>query len=145
MRHYRQIRNNWCGFFATANWLMIDLLRTHKEVNVSPYWIIKTFFKKRGYLNVFKHLYFSYRDITSTLDEIVAVVEGKEVIIKIKGLEKVEFDNKRAVLTTINKGSHACVLVKQNGLSTIVDSQSKKQFREIKTEFGDFYIIKYEV
>jgi hypothetical protein len=143
MRHYRQIRNNWCSFFAAANWLMIDLLRTHKEVNISPYWIIKTFFKKRGYLNVFKHLYFSYRDITSTLDEIVAVIDGKEVMIKIKGLEKVEFDNKRAVLTTIN--SHAVVLVKRDWAATIVDSQSKKQFREVDTEFGDFYIIKYEV
>jgi len=148
-KHYRQIKNNFCTFFAISNWLMLDILRTHKTVDLSPWQLIKVFFKKRGYLQVFRSLFWSFHDIIAVQPEITVIIDDKEVTVRLRELQAVEYKKtigKYSMLATI--GSHAVVVASEMGeMVTIVDSQSKRQFRTVwkKTLGNKFYIIKYEI
>lgn len=142
-KHYRQIRNNLCFLYALINCISYELLRTYQYINVSPYWLIRNFFKYKGYKEVFSRLSFGYRDL-GDFNETRAVIDGKAVDIKFK-VTPCNFDktiNKRPMIGTIYEGTHAIVVIQmEKDYVLICDSQSKSRLRLINSQLlgKDFY------
>jgi hypothetical protein len=150
MRHYQQIKNDFCFLFATAKCLNIELnnLYPDRNINVSPWGLIKDVMKMKGYLQIFKHLNFGARDVNE-LGKIRVTIGNRAFSYKVN-LQKVDFKKtigKKPMIGIINN-SHAIVVLSAIETQTLIiaDSQSKQPERMIpRSILGDTWIINYSL